>query len=383
MRRLSGGDSVFAVVVAVTSIGSLLATSPLVGSDNSTWARSIIADTPQHVWASSHFGQVLDYLVLKALSWREPATTAIATMRLVSYAFGLLYITAIALLATGLPSRGRVAFFIIGVISPLTVFLHGEEEIAYYPFPVLILVMAIWRRTGGSHAGALDAVLTALGGVAAALHGVGLFFLPGIIGLGWRSGVTVQSLRDRIVVTLHSFLVFFGPSGVLFVLYILAFPAGSIVPGDAGGGGQRTLFVPLFGTIPAFNEFRAYSFFSLTHLQDVAMVMGMGAPALLTLGVAAIVARRTVIDQLRADGPLWGLAGCGILFVIFYYAGVSIFVTQSILVSALSVAQTLAAVTLLTADARPWRRSFPALLIVTVAATAFDWTHAGTNATRF
>ncbi|HVR88206.1 MAG TPA: hypothetical protein VHG53_01510 [Candidatus Limnocylindria bacterium] len=52
--------------------------------------------------------------------------------------------------------------------------------------------------------------------------------------------------------------------------------------------------------------------------------------------------------------------------------------TQSILVPALSLAQALSALTLITVDRTPWRRSFPMLVIATAAATAFGWTHAGT-----
>ena len=72
------------------------------------------------------------------------------------------------------------------------------------------------------------------------------------------------------------------------------------------------------------------------------------------------------------------MAGCGLVFVLFFYAGVSVLVTQSILVPALSLAQVLATLTLTTIDPRPWRRSFPILTAATMAATAFAWTHAGT-----
>ena len=370
-------------VVAVTAVGYLLASGPLVGTDNAGWARHIVADTPRQIWASSHFGQVLNYLVLEGLAWLDPGVTAFTAMRLVSYGMGLLYVAALALLATTSPGRGRIAFFIIGALSPITVFLHGEEEIPYYPFPVLLLVAALWRRAGRAQGAERGGALAALGGLAAAFHGVGLFFLPGIAALGWGAGSARRSARERVLATLDSMVMFFGPTGALFVFYVLAFPVVSIFPGDAGGGGQRTLFVPLFGTIPAFHEFRAYSFFSLTHLQDVALVVVMGAPALLVLAAWAVARGRSVAAQLRADAPLWVLAGCGLVFVTFFYPGVSVFVTQSILVPALSLAQVLAALTLVSADSAPWRRSFPALLLVTVAATAFDWAHAGTNATTF
>ena len=383
MRLVRRDDRVLAIAIGAAAIASLLATSPLVGADNATWARSIIADTPHQIWASSHFGQVLNYAVLFLLTRVDPAFTPIASMRIVSYAIGLLYVAALGLLATTVPTRGRVAFFVIGVVSPLTVFLHGEEEIAYYPFPVLVLVAALWRRAQARQGGVSGTGLAALGGLAAALHGVGLFFVPGIIALSSRTLGGGRSLSRRVLASAEPLLIFFGANGALFILYVLAFPSGSIVPGDAGGGGQRTLFVPLFGTIPTFNEFREYSFFSLAHLQDVVMLLCMGAPALLVLGAVAVRARHAVAAAVRADAPIWVLAGCGIALVLFYYPGVSIFVTQSILVSSLALAQTLAALVLVSTDDSPWRRSFPVLLVVTVAATAFDWTHAGTNATGF
>jgi len=297
VQRIRAEDHLFVAVVAVTAVGYLLASSPLVGTDNAGWARHIVADTPRQIWASSHFGQVLNYLVLEGLAWLDPAVTAFTAMRLVSYGMGLLYVAALALLATTSPGRGRIAFFIIGALSPLTVFLHGEEEIPYYPFPVLLLVAALWRRAGRAQGVKQGGALSALGGLAAAFHGVGLFFLPGIAALGWGTGSARRSAHERVRATLDSMVMFFGPTGALFVFYVLAFPVVSIFPGDAGGGGQRTLFVPLFGTIAAFHEFRAYSFFSLTHLQDVALLVVMGAPALLVLAAWAVARGRSVAMQ--------------------------------------------------------------------------------------
>ena len=368
----------FASVVAVTAVGYLLVAGPSVGADNEVWGRKIVGETPQLIWASSHFGQVTDYFVLEALRWFEPTVGVFTAMRVVSFAMGLIYLAALALLATTVPRNARVPLFVVGALSPITVFLHGEEEIPYYPFAFLLLAAALWRRLDPSGRERWAVPLAGLGGIAAAFHGVGLFFLPGIVALRWGMDSMLRSARERVVGVLGSALGFFGPTGVLFILYVLVFPGVTIFPGDATGGAQQRLFVPLLGTIPAVPGFRAYAFFSLTHLQDVALLLAMGAPALVVLVAWAAVRRDEVRAVLRADAPLWVMAGCGLVFVLFFYAGVSVLVTQSILVPALSLAQVLATLTLTTIDPRPWRRSFPILIAVTIAATTFAWTHAGT-----
>lgn len=369
---------VFGVVVALTAALYLLVPGPAVGQDNVGWARSIVAQTPQQIWASSHFGQVVDYVVLTVLRALEPSASGFTAMRAVSFGMGLVYLAALAVLSTSVPRPARIPLFIVGAVSPISVFLHGEEEIPYYPFPLLVLVAALWRTMDAPARARWLSPLAGMAGIAAALHGVGLFFLPGVLALPVTARSVAGPVRDRVITLVGTALAFFGPTGALFILYVLVFPGVTIFPGDASGGGQQRLFVPLLGAIPEIGEFRAYSFFSLTHLGDVALLIVSGAPALVCL-VAWTVARRTGIGAIvREDKALWVMAACGILFVTFYYAGVSVFVTASILIPALSIAQLVAALTLLSVDERPLWRSFPILAISSVAATVFVWTHTGT-----
>lgn len=380
MHRLRGGHGAFVAVLIALAAASLLLTSPAVGVDNAIWGTFIIANTPVQIWASSHFGQVLDYLVFANLRRIDGTVTAFTAMGAVSYAMGLVYLAGLAVMATTLPRGRRIAFLVVGAASPITVFLHGEEEIPYYPYPLLVLAVALYRRWTPEERRRRGSLVAALGGLAAAFHGGGLFFLPGILALRVAAESAPRAIGTTLRAGFDAGVAFFGPTGALFVFYVLTFPGVAIVPGDAGGGGQQRLFVPLFGEIPAYHEFRAYSFFSGTHLAEVLAISVMGAPALWLLAAAAIPRGRELAALIRADAALWILAGCGLAFATFFYAGVSILITQSILVPILSLAQVLALVTLAELDGPLWRRLYPLLLALTVAATAFDWLHAGANA---
>ena len=344
---------------------------------NRTWADGIIDGTPSLIWASSHLGQVWNFFVVTALD-----VNAHRAMRLTSYLLGILYLAACAILASTLERRGQVPFFLVASVSPITVFLHGAEEVGFYPAPVLMLALALHRRWPVLEGGRRIAVF-ALPGIAAALHGVGLFFLPGVVLLDVLERVRVGTagvggaLRDATVRGLGVTLTFFGPAGALFIAYVVLFRHVSIFPGDAGGGSQGGVIMLPFQSFPARTiagvDYRAYAFFSPEHLLDVLATAAMGAPAFcLLLGLLPLL-HRPVWAVVRRELGRWSLALAGLLYALIAYTGAGLTATIFLLVPVLSLLQVMSLVAFFSVDTRPWTRSLPLLLLPTLTATAFVW----------
>jgi len=350
-----------------------LVLGPPVPKYNAAWGDYIVEETPLVIWGSSHFGQVANYALLQAGRLAYPDFDAHQALALASYLMGLVYLVAIAILALPLPRTRQVGFFIIASLSPITVFFHGDEELGAYPFPFLLLALGLHRIWKGEP-GERDVAVSLLGGLGAALHGVGLFFLPGVIALRLAASRAGRSLRYRALISAEATATFFGVSGALVVLYIVAFKNVRFVPGDAGGAGQGTLLLPLLGSVPARGEFQAYSFFSLVHLWDIATILLLGAPAFCLFVLVALFQRQSAWSGVRSTWEQWILASLGLVITAWLYPAGGMLAAAFMLVPSVSLLQALSLLGFATAeDPRLWIRAFVPLLAGSSLATAVLW----------
>ncbi len=340
-----------------------------------TWGEGIVEGTPTEIWFSSHLGQVLNYGVLVLVRATLDADfSAFQAITLDAYLMGALYLLAVVLLARPLDRVGQSLFVVLAALSPVTMLFHGHRgSFIGYPVPFLLLAVSVYRlrRTGPRERGL---GIGSLGGLAAAFHGLGLFFLPGILLMHaaaepgvWRRPVAL-ALRIAEAVS-----IFFGVSGAAVLLYMLRFPDVSIIPGDTHGG-VAPLLLPLFSEVPATVGFRAYAFFSPLHLGDIAVMLLWGAPAL-CMGLAYAPFRRAVVArELRTDPAPWLLGMMGLVFIVWWYPAVDVVVAASGAVAALAVLQTLSLFFLIAAHRGRARLTwFAVLLSADAVALAVMW----------
>lgn len=370
----------YLVLIPIGLFSLLFSDGPQVPANNVWWSRTLVQNTPQQIWASSHFGQVLDYLILQAVRHVRPGFTASGAMSYASYLNGAVYIAALVVLGIGLGRSAQSRLLIVGLVSPLTVFLRGDEQIGAYPFPLLILVAGLalmWRDRVRAHHVALEL----LAGTAAALHGSGLLFLPGILAIRFAAERSIRRPAVAVMFRLtESAVTFFGPTGVLLIAYVLVFRHTTIVAGDATGGSWGTLWLPPFGTLHAtLPEFQDYAFWSGQHATDVATMLVFGAPAFLflvgRLGVARLFGQEDALGlATRDEWPVWTLAFMGLGITIWMYPAGGIMFQAFILVPALSLLHTLSLRALIRGDARgAWLWPFLPIVVVSGAATAALW----------
>lgn len=379
MRASLRAQSHYVLLVPLAIASLFLTQSPPVPANNVWWGRTIVANTPQQIWLSSHFGQVLDFIVLQAGRLSDLTFTAHDAMSIVSYANGVVYIAALVVLGIGQGRGAQVRLMIAGMVSPITVYLRGDEEMGAYPFPLLILVAGlalVWRERLRIY----HVVTDLLAGVAAAAHGSGLFFLPGIVALRWAAERPRHPERLTLGLRLlDTSAIFFAPAGALLIAYVLIFRTTAIVGGDATGGSWGTLLLPLVGTLHASRpEFQDYTFWSIQHAEDVLTMLGFGAPAFLSLvGLVSLGLRRRdrgLIASIRMDWAVWTLGVMGLVLTVWMYPAGGMMLQAFILVPALSILQTLALRLLVAGHgARAWLWPFLPLLAVSAAASAFLW----------
>lgn len=340
-----------------------------------TWGERIVQGTPTEIWFSSHLGQVLNYGVLTVVrATIAPEFSAFQAIALDSYVMGLLYLLAAVVLARPLDRGSQSLFVILAAVSPVTILFHGHRGgFVGYPVPFLLLAVGLYRLWR-DRLRERQLVVSYLGGFGAALHGLGLFFLPGILLMhlaaepdAWRRPAAFA------VRTAEALSLFFGVSGAAILVYVLLFKEVSIVPGDAHGG-AAPLLLPLFSEVPATVGFRAYSFFSLQHLRDVAVMMLWGAPALCLVLAYAPFRRALVAQDLRSNAVVWFLGLMGVILVVWWYPAVDVVVFAYNAVAALAVLQTLSLLFLLTVHVGRSRVVwFAALLAANAIALAAMW----------
>lgn len=340
-----------------------------------TWGESLVRGTPTEIWFSSHLGQVLNYGVLTVVrATIAPEFTAFQAIALDSYLMGLLYLLAIVLLAQSLDRGSQGLFVVLAAVSPVTILFHGHRgSFVGYPVPFLLLAVGLyrlWRDRPRER----QLVVSYLGGLGAALHGLGLFFLPGILLMHLAAEPGIWRRPAAFAVrTAEALSLFFGVSGAAILVYVLLFKEVSIFPGDAHGG-TSGLLLPLFSEVPATVGFRAYSFFSLQHLRDVAVMLLWGAPALCLALAYAPFRRALVAQDLRSNAVLWFLGLMGLIFVVWWYPAVDVVVAANGAVAALAVLQTLSLLFLFTVHVGRWRVVwFAALLAANATALAVMW----------
>ena len=368
-------DAPFAALVLATAVIYLAIDPPPVHSSSVAWSHGLIERANTVIWASSHFGQVLDYLVLQA----GRATigfpfTPVRAMAVVTYGAGLVYLASLAAFASTLGRDRRIPMFLLGSVSPVTVFLHGDAALGALPAPFALLALTLFRIWDGRADRTHSAIPAIVAGIGAALHGAALILLPGVIALQIATD-RARSLGAVARSAIAGGASFFGPTGALLIFYVLAFRNVTIIPGDANGGvnGQVQLFILPFQNIPANGGFRAYAFFSWLHLTDVLTMLAMGVPALAGVIAAVAVRSRTVLGSMKRRAPEWVMGAMGVVVVVTLYPGVGMIAGQYALVPGLALLQVLSLGLVLELDPTSWRWTFAPLLVATVAATVFDW----------
>ena len=369
-------DAPFAALVLATAVVYLAIDPPPVHSANVFWSQSLIERANTVIWASSHFGQVLDYLVLQA----GRATigfpfTPVRAMAVVTYGAGLLYLASLAAFASTLGRDRRIPMFLLGSVSPVTVFLHGDASLGALPAPFALLALTLFRIRDGHSDRAQAAIPAIVAGIGAALHGAALILLPGVIALQIAAD-RARSLGAIARSAIGGGASFFGPTGALLIFYVLAFRNVTIIPGDANGGtagGQVQLFILPFQNIPANGGFRAYAFFSWLHLTDVLTMLAMGVPAFAAVIATVAVRPRDALGSMRRRAPEWVMGAMGVVVVVTLYPGVGIIAGQYALVPGLALLQVLSLGLVLELDPTSWRWTFAPMLVATLAATVFDW----------
>ncbi len=349
---------------------------PPVHSANVFWSKSLVERANTLIFASSHFGQVLDYLVLQA----GRATigfpfTPVRAMAVVTYGAGLLYLASLALFASTLGRERRVPMFVLGAVSPVTVFLHGDAALGALPAPFALLALTLFRIWSGHPDRSRLAIPALVAGIGAALHGAALILLPGVVALQIAAD-QARSFGAMARSAITGSAAFFGPSGALLIFYVLAFKNVTIIPGDANGGtagGQVQEFILPFQSIQAIGGFRAYAFFSWTHLTDVLTTLAMGVPALASVITLGALRPRTMLGSIKRRAPEWAFGAMGVVLVITFYPGIGIIADQYFLVPELAMLQILSLGLVVELGRTWWRWAFVPLLATTLAATVIDW----------
>ena len=368
-------DALFVAIVLATAVIYLAIDPPPVHSVNAFWL-SLVERANTLIFASSHLGQVLDYLVLQA----GRATigfpfTPVRAMAVVTYGAGLLYLGVLAAFASTLGRDRRIPMFLLGAVSPVTVFLHGDASLGALPAPFALLALTLYRIWNGRADRSLLAIPAIVAGIGAALHGAALILLPGVIALQLAID-KARSIGAVARATGASGALFFGPTGALFIFYVLAFKTVQIIPGDANGGtggGQTQLFILPFQSIQATGGFRAYDFFSWIHLTDVLTMLAMGVPALAVAIAAVAVRPRAVLGNIKRRAPEWIFSAMGAVLVMTLYPGFGIIAAQYYLVPELALLQIMSLGLVFELGPTVWRWAFVPALITTLAATVFDW----------
>lgn len=373
---VSRRDLPFAALIVITAIVYVTIPAPPVHSASAFWSESLVARANTLIFASSHFGQVLDHLTLQiARALFGPSFAVVRAMSLVTDGMGLVYLGALAVFASTLERDRRIPLFILGAVSPVNVFLHGDAALGAFAAPFALLAVALYRSWDDRIRSERAAIPAIVAGLGAALHGAGLIFLPGVLALQ----IAADRARSWGAVARSAIAAgaaFFGPNGALLVFYVLAFKNVTIIPGDANGGtagGQIQEFIFPFQSIPAQGAFRAYAFFSWLHLVDVVTALAMGVPALAAVLAFALLRRRDVGFAIRQHAPEWILGAMGVVLVIILYPGVGIIADQYFLVPELAVLQVLSLGLVLELGRAPWRGVFWPLLAITLGATIVDW----------
>ena len=159
------------------------------------------------------------------------------------------------------------------------VFFRGFVE--HPPLALPLVLLFVWcgcryvAKPERSRLVATTAIIT----VAALVHGSALFLLPA----WWITiGVADSDSRQRwqrLGVALGTHILVVGAC-VLIVLAV----GYRLSPGNAAGGGDGQMFVPLWSA----TGFARFTFFSWAHLVQIANICAAGSPVFLAIGVASI-----------------------------------------------------------------------------------------------
>jgi len=292
----------------ILSIGFLffvfLKGPPTAGDE--VWESSYIYKTPIRIQGSAHLGQTLNYFILTSCQkiFNEPFGSGLA-LRATSYLLSLIYLAGLFLLSLKIEDLKRECIFIvIGLVSPITMFFHG------------LLVLALYLS--GKYVSRYPFIISILGGLSAALHGGGLFFLPGIIVLNLSLlPDSAEKMGEKIRSIIESFFVFFGAYGVFFLIYMMAkIP---VTPGDAD-----SVRLGVFGLIPlAFSlSFTKLLGMLYAYTINTLAVLIHGAPSIFVLLFAIFIGskKNKRVELPHIPWQAWFFSGMGIVFVILFYS---------------------------------------------------------------
>ncbi|MCE9637376.1 MAG: hypothetical protein K8T90_16855 [Planctomycetes bacterium] len=314
-RRAVIAERVLLGVVAVVFVVALLNVGRPTLRGDVKWGAHLIAETPKRILFSSHLAQVTGWAALES----GVADRARDAMSFVSRcgafawaaaAVAFVVATAGSASSTSLGNRfaTRIPLLVALMLTPLTLFFCGYEELGHLGAPFALLAAAL-LVAGRSPLLAALAV-----GCAAAVHGVGFALVPGLLAACWLSETT---RFRRIVTTIAAAHVVFVPTVVCVLAYRVALPRAVLSAGDAFGGASGRLLLPVWG------EYRGVSLWSVDHWAHVARIGWRGAPAVIVALAACCVprVRAGLADWIVRRRGVVLLAVSAFGFVAHFFAG--------------------------------------------------------------
>jgi len=274
------------------------------------WEGSLIYNTHNRIHGSAHLAHTLNYVILRFCQkvFNEPYGAEL-TLRTTSYLLSLVYLAVLLLFSSQLDSFKReCAFIISGILAPLAIFFHGYKEVGFYSYPFLLLILGLYlsRKAVLKY----PYLISLLGGLAAALHGVGLFFLPGIILINFSLLPPSVSRRDKVQNVVETIFLFFGAYGIFFLLYIME--SMTVVSGDANTVKRE---IGYFASLPLILN---YLFQNMKH---VIISLILGAPSFFVLISSIFLKKKKKLD-LKFPSVPWQacfFAGMGIIFMMVFH----------------------------------------------------------------
>lgn len=306
LSRVRSGSEAAIFVVAATRV---LWFPMLPNRGDHGWGSFAIAHTPTTIYGSSHLAQFALYCLSRLRLGPVAPSHALAALHLGSRVVGLVYLLAVWSWGRKLePGLGRLLFLLVGMLlTPVTVYFTGYEEIGFYSLPFALLGMSI--ASGKGRFGSSRYFGAATAGIGAALHGLGFFFLPAFFSL--PRGRSRAAWFEMLAENVRTVLAFFAPNGIALLVYLLRLKNVSIVPGDAHGGENGSLLLSW-----TYRRDGHY-FLQGVHVVHVLEIVALTAPALFIAALAFARGPAPRLEPFRTKPWLVSLSLLGAFGLVF------------------------------------------------------------------